>query len=62
MYEILVRTLSIKLNTSHLCLDFFCILHAYTGLACSDSAGQCEVKEWGKNKEEGRGREPGEKY
>ena len=44
-----------------MCLDFFCILHAYTGLACSDSAGQCEGKEWGKNEEEGREREPGEK-
>ena len=58
MYEILVRTLS---NTKNLSLDFFCILHAYTGLACSDSAGQCEGKQRGKNKEEGREREPGEK-
>ena len=58
MYEILVRTLSIITN---LHLDFFCILHAYTGLACSDSAGKCEGKEQGKNKEERREREPGEK-
>ena len=48
-------------NTKNLRLDFFCILHAYTGLACSDSAGKCEGKEQGKNKEEGREREPGEK-